>query len=251
MANFLTVIKDNMGYRLGIALNYDSRSHIFTMDNGVLMSGEIWLATPQNLMAVINNQPKGLQPVAGQMYWPVKPSEAAKFLDEQGWGVDKGLRLRPKLGAPFMAIKPLQIPIIISLHLQSCEKAKKEPEREPILLMWKDDKMLQVLSRPSAEGKMVIGQLPDKVDQVNTQGLEEGKICKSGNQICLAWQDYALIPKTSDVMTLHKFLKVDELADTIEEVIKSGVFLSKDGMICKDGSGSLAASGLTIDQFLK
>ena len=34
----LTVIKDNMGYRLGIALNYDSRSHIFTMDNGVLIS---------------------------------------------------------------------------------------------------------------------------------------------------------------------------------------------------------------------
>jgi len=267
--NFLILTKDFQGYKLDVALGWDGAS--FTMGDGRRLSHQVFMATQENLTRVaLGSDPT---PIGEGSYQLPPPAEAAlSFLEMEGMAVDKDLRLRRKLTDPFGKLKPGHIPPVIMMHMKVChdltkEKAKADPTATPddestamekrlVNLLWNGQHIGFVVG-PGGNGMPAIVGIPDMSEEsadlkdFPEVPKESGKFTMYGNQIVLTWQDHHLIPKNGQIYSYHRYLKVEDAPfETLEQAGKMGLFVTTDGVVCKDGKSALVSQGLSIDDFI-
>lgn len=234
MKYYTVIMKDEIGWRLHLA-TLCNQSGGFTLDDGRLVYRDIFPATTPNLRAMSANSE--LTPIQNQMYWPLELKNAIETLESMGYGVDKDLRIYCRLVEPFTLIKAENISVMLAIHLRSCTERNKNPETEPIFLAMQDDQIFQLFKGDKESGMVHVVSDPE----------HKGKITMYHRQICLSFQDYHLIPKSSNVLWMHKFLSVEEGPETLEQLFKQNNFIDKDGVVRVWGKTSIR--DISIDDF--
>ena len=240
---YFVIIKDLQGWRFARASKWDGVS--FYMEDGLQLSHQVYLATKTNLLALTT----GAEPdkVNKQMYWPMTAEQAIEFLEEHGYGTDDNLRIWPMLGDPFMEIKPGHIGPMIAVHIKSCRERSKNPEAEPVVIVHHE---FQDEQGQTQGGLCQVFDM-NKLVPLPCDQEPAGKFMMFGQQICLNFRDYYLIPKGSNTLAMHKFLTVAEGPESLEALAKENRFIDRDAVVRKSGKAKLAVKELSIDDFLR
>lgn len=263
---FYVISKDLRGWKVLHALRKQKGSKIgYEMSDGSLRH-DVHLATMLNLSRIAQGQDP--LPIKDQFYPPCrKAQEVIDSLDPFGMCVDRELRLKKKLGSPLMDIKAQQITMLIMIHQHVCEQNKKNPESTPVYLTQvtppgkEDEQVLCYVAEGSKGSPPQFVPMPDDMEKVTDQMPEEVKeaikhiptgkfaLTADGRMMCLKSGDWALIPKTADMMMMYKYIQAQEGFDSLEEFTKRGGFLSVDGEVCHNGLVAMEVDTLSIDQF--
>jgi len=235
--NWLLIVRDLRGYRVVNALEYDGA--VFLVDGGDKIGKQAaFIADQSNIMLMAQGQP--MRPPEDMYLLPLEPAPMIKMMENYGFGLDHELRIRRRMQNPWMAIKAGHIAPIVMAHVTYNEKNGKNPESQPLNLLWHDE---------AQKIAMLIGEdlfaLPEAQNEIGHINLYDNK------QVVLTFQDYHIVPKNSNVGTMIKFLKVDQTgADSVQELCGKDKFLTEDGILLKRGDAKLSMANLSIDDFL-
>jgi hypothetical protein len=235
--------KDMMGWKLSPYVDFDGV--IFTAEDGEKIGKyQGWIAEATNVLAIIQHREMRLPE---ELMLPAfNADQLMKALKKIGYCLDNKWRIRRFMRPPFTKLKEEHIMPMVSIHLQVCEKEKKNPEAHTSLLAWMEDQVgiMPPTNPPGA------GLLPEH---------EGGSICivkdRMGfRRIVLKFGDWYVTPRDQNEqvnicsVSFTQYMKDVEPtgAKTVEELLGKDMFLSPEGVIVGRG----AYFNISIDDIL-
>lgn len=243
----LVITADLRGFRLRESTDFKEGVG-YVLDDGSTVSLErSWPATLYNaekaaelyITKELKRAPKVLKPAEQSYGLDAEAIHIYATLKRMGFTLDEECRIRARMTPPFTEVTEDDIMPIIQVHLEQCEKVKKDPSVLPVLFGWIETEPGKGTIVFPYENKLAAGKHPG------------GRISLFSNrQVILSFQDWHLVPKGSGIGMLVQFLKCEPTgATSVKELCGKDKAVVEDGLLVKIGLKSLLFSDLSIDQF--